>query len=171
MRLDGKTVLITGASGGVSTAAIQICKLLGARVLAVTSGSENVGRVRDLGADVVFDRLETDFAEGVKAHTEGRGVDLVLDSVGAGALPDAGDYGDALWIEYGDSAAPARVLIDGGAPGTGNVSSMSSPRMFWLRLGPMTAVTWSRLEIKSSIGKLESTPPSTIVWLLRSSPR
>ena len=84
---EGESVLVTGASGGVSTAAIQIARLLGAEVLAVTSGPENVEKVRDLGAAAVFDRLEGDFVAGVKEHTGGRGVDVVLDSVGEATWP------------------------------------------------------------------------------------
>ncbi|MEE2669499.1 MAG: zinc-binding dehydrogenase [Gemmatimonadota bacterium] len=78
----GETVLVTGASGGVSTAAIQIAKFSGARVYAVTSGRTNVDRVKTLGADVVYDRLEVDFAHEVWHDTGKRGVDIILDSVG-----------------------------------------------------------------------------------------
>lgn len=78
----GETVLVTGASGGVSTAAIQIAKLSGARVYAVTSGRTNVDRVKTLGADVVYDRLEVDFSHEVWHDTGKRGVDIILDSVG-----------------------------------------------------------------------------------------
>ncbi len=78
----GESVLVTGASGGVSTAAIQIAKLMGATVYAVTSGADNVARVQGLGADVVYDRLEVDFAKEVWRDTAKRGVDVVLDSVG-----------------------------------------------------------------------------------------
>ena len=78
---EGSTVLVTGASGGVSTAAIQIAKELGATVYAVTS-TPYVDRVRELGADVVYDRLEQDYAKEVYRATEKRGVDVILDSVG-----------------------------------------------------------------------------------------
>ena len=78
----GETVLVTGASGGVSTAAIQIAKFSGARVYAVTSVRTNVDRVKTLGADVVYDRLEVDFAHEVWHDTGKRGVDIILDSVG-----------------------------------------------------------------------------------------
>ncbi len=77
----GETVLITGASGGVSTAAIQIARLAGAEVLAVTS-EPHVERVRELGADHVIDRTREDFSRTAWTITGKRGVDLVLDSVG-----------------------------------------------------------------------------------------
>ena len=83
----GESVLVTGASGGVSTAAIPIAKLAGARVYAVTSGPTNVERVRALGADVVYDRLEVDFSKELWRDTNKRGGDLVLDSKGRPPIP------------------------------------------------------------------------------------
>jgi NADPH:quinone reductase-like Zn-dependent oxidoreductase len=77
----GDTVLVTGGSGGVATAAIQIAKAVGARVYAVTS-SPWVERVRALGADVVYDRNEVDYSKEIWKATEKRGVDIVFDSVG-----------------------------------------------------------------------------------------
>src|SRR5688500_7868481 len=70
----GESVLVTGASGGVATAAIQIARHLGARTYAVTTG-EHVERVRALGADVVYDRLAGDYARELWRNTEKRGVD------------------------------------------------------------------------------------------------
>ncbi len=78
---SGETVLVTGASGGVSTAAIQIAKHVGARVYAVTS-AEYVDRVRALGADVVYDRAQVDFSREIWRETDRRGVDVIIDSVG-----------------------------------------------------------------------------------------
>ncbi|MGH7460840.1 MAG: alcohol dehydrogenase catalytic domain-containing protein [Longimicrobiales bacterium] len=78
----GESVLITGASGGVASAAVQIAALLEARVYAVTTGA-NVERVRALGAHVVYDRERVDYAKEIWRDTSKRGVDVVLDSVGA----------------------------------------------------------------------------------------
>lgn len=84
----GERVLITGASGGVSTAAIQIAKLAGATVYAVTSGTENVERVRALGADRVYDRKRTDeFSREVWRDTDKKGVHVAMDSVGEAVWP------------------------------------------------------------------------------------
>jgi NADPH:quinone reductase-like Zn-dependent oxidoreductase len=109
----GESVLVTGASGGVSTAAIQIAKLTGAKVYAVTGGADNVGRVKALGADVVYDRLEVDFAKEIWRDTGKRGVDVVLDSVGEamweGCLRALGIGGRV--ITYGATAGP-KVVSD-----------------------------------------------------------
>jgi NADPH:quinone reductase-like Zn-dependent oxidoreductase len=79
----GERVLITGASGGVSTIGIQLAKHAGAKVYAVTSGAENCERVRGLGADHVYDRLDGDWSRALYGDTGKRGVNLVLDSVGS----------------------------------------------------------------------------------------
>jgi NADPH:quinone reductase-like Zn-dependent oxidoreductase len=105
----GETVLVTGASGGVSTAAIQIAKLTGARVYALTSGPANVERVEALGADVVYDRLEVDFSREMWRATGKRGVDLIVDSVGEplweGCLRSLAVGGRI--VSYGGTAGPA----------------------------------------------------------------
>ena len=105
----GETVLVTGASGGVSTAAIQIAKLIGARVYALTSGPVNVERVEALGADAVYDRLEVDFSREVWRATAKRGVDLIVDSIGEplweGCLRSLAVKGRI--VSYGGTAGPA----------------------------------------------------------------
>ena len=78
----GEDILIQGASGGAASAAIQIAKLAGARVFAVTSGPAKVAKAKELGADVVIDRSTTDFFREVWRMTNKRGVDLVLENVG-----------------------------------------------------------------------------------------
>jgi len=83
----GESVLVTGASGGVSTMAVQIARMSGARVFAITRGSENVARVRALGAQVVYDRDERDWGKQLFRDTEKQGVDLVFDSVGEAVWP------------------------------------------------------------------------------------
>ena len=133
----GDSVLVTGASGGVSTAAIQISKLLGARVLAVTSGPDNVSRVQELGADVVFDRLETDFAEDVKAHTEGRGVDLVLDSVG-----------EATWAQCLRSLSRLGRMVTYGAT-TGPRGAVEIRHMFWKQISVAGSTMATRSEFEA----------------------
>ncbi len=81
-------VLVHGGSGGVGTAAVQLAKALGARVIATAGGQERVARVLELGADVVVDHRSQDFVAEVRRATAGRGVDVVLDVLGGKALAD-----------------------------------------------------------------------------------
>jgi NADPH2:quinone reductase len=78
----GETLLVHAAAGGVGSAAVQLGKAAGARVIGVAGGAAKAAVVRELGADVVVDRHEQDFAEVVKAETGGRGADVIYDPVG-----------------------------------------------------------------------------------------
>lgn len=78
----GETLLVLGAAGGVGTAAIQIGKALGARVIAAASSDQKLEACRALGADEVLSTSSGDLRESLKALTAGRGVDVVYDPVG-----------------------------------------------------------------------------------------
>lgn len=79
---EGETVLVHAGAGGVGSAAIQLAKAAGARVIATAGGSEKVEVCRKLGADVAVDYREEDFIGAVKGATDGRGADVVFDPVG-----------------------------------------------------------------------------------------
>ncbi|HKP85756.1 MAG TPA: quinone oxidoreductase [Blastocatellia bacterium] len=79
---EGKSVLVHAAAGGVGLLAIQMAKQAGATVYGTTSGEEKARLAREMGADDVILYNKSDFAEEVNRLTGGRGVDLVLDSVG-----------------------------------------------------------------------------------------
>ena len=76
----GETVVITGASGGVGSAAIQLCKLRGARIIAIASRSKS-DFLLELGAEVVIGRNEPDLGKKIQSCARGS-VDVVLDVVG-----------------------------------------------------------------------------------------
>ncbi|MGW6796310.1 zinc-binding dehydrogenase [Streptomyces chartreusis] len=79
----GETVLVVGAGSGVASAAVQVAKAVGARVIATTGSERKAERVRALGADEVVDyRAEPYFHEAVRKLTGGNGVDLVHETVG-----------------------------------------------------------------------------------------
>jgi putative PIG3 family NAD(P)H quinone oxidoreductase len=82
---DGNTAILHGGGGGVNTAAIQLCKALAPRTrLIVTASPHKLERVKQLGADLVIDYTATpDFSEAVKEFTGKKGVDVILDHVGA----------------------------------------------------------------------------------------
>lgn len=78
----GETVLIVGASGGVGTAAIQLCKQIGASVIAVTRGAEKVEPLKAIGADHVIDMLKEDFSKAAWTLSGKKGVDVVFNYTG-----------------------------------------------------------------------------------------
>jgi NADPH2:quinone reductase len=78
----GETLLVHAAVGGVGSAAVQIGKALGARVIATVGGGEKAGIARDLGADEVIDYRVDDFVARVREITDGNGADVIYDPVG-----------------------------------------------------------------------------------------
>ena len=78
----GETLLVLGAAGGVGVAAIEIGKALGARVIACASSDDKLAVCREHGADATINYASEDLRERIKALTEGRGPDVVYDSVG-----------------------------------------------------------------------------------------
>src|SRR6185436_6397832 len=78
----GETLLVLGAAGGVGLAAIEIGKVLGARVIACASSEDKLAVCRSHGADAAINYATEDLRERLKALTEGRGVDVVYDPVG-----------------------------------------------------------------------------------------
>jgi len=82
----GETVLVNSASSGVSMAAIQICKNLGAYVYASSSADWKLERAKELGADEVINYNGVDFAEEIMKRTGKRGVDVVIEHVGGDFL-------------------------------------------------------------------------------------
>jgi len=105
----GETLLVTGAAGGVGTAAIQLGKAAGARVIAVAGGAKKVEVCRELGADEVIDHREVeDLVTAVRELTDGKGVDVAYEAVG-------GDV--AQWVRR-TMAWDGRLLIIGFAGGT-----------------------------------------------------
>jgi len=115
----GEDVLVLGASGGVAAASIQICKMLGARVFAVTSSAEKIGKALSIGADHAFDRTSTNPFDEVRRLTSGRGVDLVIENVGA-----------ATWDESQRILRKAGRLVTYGRT-TGREAVTNLSLLFW----------------------------------------
>ena len=130
----GEDVLILGASGGVGTAAIQIAKLAGAKVFAVTSSAEKALAVRDLGADVALDRSRGDYWAELADRTGGRGVDVVLENVGA-----------ATWKKSLESLAKGGRLVTYGRT-TGRLGETDIWLLFWHQLRILGTTMASRKE-------------------------
>src|SRR5690606_40270646 len=103
----GETVLVHAAAGGVGSAAIQLAKAAGARVIGVAGGPEKARIARELGADVGVDRYTEDFVAVVKEETGGRGADVVFDPVG----------GDSFARSTKCIAFEGRIVIIGFASG------------------------------------------------------
>ncbi len=103
----GETVLVLGAAGGVGTAAIQIAKAAGAKVIAAASTDEKCAVCRELGADATINYTTQNLRDELKTLTEGKGPDVVYDPVG----------GDLTEAAFRSIAWRGRYLVIGFAQG------------------------------------------------------
>lgn len=135
----GEDVLVLGASGGTAIACVQLAKLAGARVFAVTSGPENVARLLALGADFVCDRLLTDFATAIHDDTAGRGVDVVIENVGA-----------ATWKQSLRALGRGGRLVTFGAT-TGPTVELNLSALFWKQVSILGTTMASHAEFAAML--------------------
>jgi len=103
----GETVLVLGAAGGVGTAAVQIAKAAGARVIAAASTDEKCALCRQQGADATINYSQGNLREAIKAATDGKGPDVIYDPVG-------GDFAEPAFRSI---AWRGRYLVIGFAAG------------------------------------------------------
>lgn len=103
----GEDVLVLGAGSGVGSAAIQVAKLIGARVIATAGSDAKLQKARELGADEVINHSKQNIADEVKRLTERRGVDVVFEHVGV-----------ATWdMSVASLAANGRLITCGATTG------------------------------------------------------
>ena len=95
----GETLLVLGAAGGVGLTAVEIGKIMGARVIAAASSDEKLALCQARGADALINYATSDLREQVKALTAGKGVDVVYDPVG-GAYAEPAVRGLAFLGRY-----------------------------------------------------------------------
>jgi NADPH2:quinone reductase len=82
----GETLVVHAGASGVGTAAIQLGRAMGARVIATAGGPEKVARCLAIGADEAIDYRAVDLVEALRAATDGRGADVIYDPVGGGVF-------------------------------------------------------------------------------------
>jgi NADPH2:quinone reductase len=115
----GQSVLLHAAAGGVGTAAVQMAKIMGATVFATASSDEKLEKVKALGADVGINYTRENFAEVIKSHTNGRGVDVIMETVG----------GDVFDKNFECLAPLGRVVVVGCA--SGDVRSVNAVQLLF----------------------------------------
>jgi NADPH:quinone reductase-like Zn-dependent oxidoreductase len=119
---EGEWVLAWGIGGGVSTATLAIGKALGAKVIATSSSEAKLARARELGADATVNHATGDVKEAVKEATDGRGADIVVESVG-----------EATWATSLQVAAPGgRITVCGATSGPNPPAALH--RVWWKQL-------------------------------------
>ncbi|WP_306320261.1 MULTISPECIES: NADPH:quinone oxidoreductase family protein [unclassified Streptomyces] len=110
----GETLLVHAAAGGVGSAAVQLGKAAGAKVIGVVGGPEKAKVAAELGCDVVIDRRAEDVIAAVKEATGGRGADVIYDPVGGDAYRQSTKVvafeGRILVIGFASGAIPTAAL-------------------------------------------------------------
>jgi NADPH:quinone reductase-like Zn-dependent oxidoreductase len=140
----GESVLIHGIGGGVSAYALQIARLAGASLVVVTSGSEEkLERALKLGADVALDYRKVDVGRKVRELTGKRGVDVVVDSVGA-----------ATWRASLTAAAKkGRIVTCGATSGPNPEEEIRA--IFWKQLSILGSTMGTDAEFGALLGAVE----------------
>lgn len=133
----GETVLVHAGLSGVGSAAVQIALMLGARVIATAGGAEKCKRVQALGAHHVIDYRDADFAAEVKKLTGGRGVQVVVEHVGA-----------ETWKGSVKSLARGGRLVTCGAT-TGGAVDLRLHQVFFKSLSILGSTMGSKGDLRS----------------------
>jgi len=138
----GESVLVLGASGGVGHAAVQIADYAGAEVFATASSEAKLDYAGEIGADHAIDYTAEDFAERVRELTDGRGVDVVVDHVGADTWDDS----------LKSLAKGGRVLTCGAT--TGGRPQTNLRRIFWNQLSVVGSTMATPGEVDDVLAKV-----------------
>ncbi|MFF3698652.1 NADPH:quinone oxidoreductase family protein [Streptomyces sp. NPDC002221] len=111
---EGETLLVHAAAGGVGSAAVQLGKAAGARVIGVVGGQQKASVARELGCDLVIDRRTDDIVAAVKEATGGRGADVIYDPVGGDAYAKSAKCvafeGRIVIVGFASGSVPAPAL-------------------------------------------------------------
>ncbi|WP_411074505.1 quinone oxidoreductase family protein [Streptomyces sp. cmx-4-7] len=121
--VPGESVLVHAASGGIGHLAVQLARLAGATVIATAGTPEKCAYARSLGADVAVDYSRADWADAVREATGGRGVDVILDSVG----------GEVLRQGVGLLAPFGRLVFYGSAGGGPDIPAVSPMELIGMK--------------------------------------
>lgn len=140
----GEEVLVHAAGSGVGSAAIQIAKLLGGMVITTAGSDEKLEKAKALGADAVINYAKTDFYEEVLRLTEGKGVDVVIDSVGS----------ETFTKSLGCLAIMGRLVSCGVT--SGDMASIDIRRVFSRQLNILGSYIGSKAELMEVLPLLGS---------------
>ncbi|MGY6638219.1 MAG: NAD(P)H-quinone oxidoreductase [Erythrobacter sp.] len=119
---DGETVLIHGGTSGIGTMAIMLGKAFGLEVIVTCGDEAKCEAARGIGADLAINYRKADFVEAVKAHTGGRGVDIVLDMV-------SGDYVPRNLKAMAEDGRHVTIAVLGGMKAELNMAVIMSRRL------------------------------------------
>ena len=142
--LEGETLLVLGASGGVGLAAVELGKLMGAKVIAAASTDDKLALSKEYGANKTINYTTQDLKAKIKELTEGKGVDVIYDPVG-------GTYSEAA---FRGIARNGRYLVVGFAAGDIPKIPLNLPL---LKEAAIVGVFWGAFAMKNSKDNMQNT--------------
>jgi len=140
----GETLLVLGASGGVGLAAVELGKMMGAKVIAAASTDEKLALCKEYGADEIINYTKQDLKSTIKEITEGKGVDVIYDPVG-------GEYSEAA---FRGIAWNGRFLVVGFAAGDIPKIPLNLPL---LKGAAVVGVFWGAFAMKNPKANMQNT--------------
>ncbi len=141
---SGEWVLVWGIGSGVATAAFQIAKALGARVIVTSSSDEKLAKAADLGADATVNHASGDVGAAVKEATGGKGVAVVVEHVG-----------EATWKDSLAAAGrDARIVVCGATSGPNPPAQLH--RVWWKQLTIMGSTMGTRADFQGAFDLVKS---------------
>ncbi|KAJ4831390.1 hypothetical protein Tsubulata_020407 [Turnera subulata] len=143
---SGESLLVHGGSSGIGTFAIQIAKYLGIKVFVTAGSEEKLAACKDLGADVCINYKTEDFVARVKEETGGKGVDVILDSLGA-------SYFQRNLDSLGMDGRLFVIGLMGGAVTELNIGSLFAKRLTVQAAGLRTRTLENKAAIVSEVEK------------------
>ena len=153
----GDQVLIWGIGGGVAIAALQICRRIGATTWVTSGSDEKLDRARALGADQTLNHRTDDVPRAIRAATNKRGMDVVIDSVG-----------EATWQRpLGSLGRRGRLVTCGGT--SGPMVETDVRRLFWNQWSLLGSTMGTNAEYDAIVGELRAgrlAPVVDSVWEL-----
>jgi NADPH:quinone reductase-like Zn-dependent oxidoreductase len=142
--LPGETVLVWGVGGGVASAALELVVAAGAQAIVTSSSDDKLGRARERGAHATINHAREDVADAVRSLTRGRGVDVVVEHVGA-----------ATWAASIDALARGGRLVTCGAT-SGGQPPAGLHRIFWKQISVLGSTMGSHAEFRAVLELLRS---------------
>ncbi|MFD1218239.1 NADPH:quinone oxidoreductase family protein [Microbulbifer celer] len=140
---EGETLVVLGAAGGVGVTAIQLGKIMGARVIACASSDEKLGFCREIGADEVINYSTENLKDRIRELTDGKGADVIYDPVG-------GDFTEAA---YRSIAWGGRYLVIGFAAGDIPKLPLNLPL---LKAGDILGIFWGGWAARDPKGNMQN---------------
>ncbi|WP_160154022.1 NADPH:quinone oxidoreductase family protein [Microbulbifer sp. ALW1] len=140
---QGETLVVLGAAGGVGVTAIQLGKLMGARVIACASSAEKLAFCRDVGADEVINYSDENLKDRIRELTDGKGADVIYDPVGGAFTEEA--YRSIAW--------GGRYLVIGFAAGDIPKLPLNLPL---LKAGDILGIYWGGWAARDPKGNMQN---------------